>query len=182
MKIIAIADTHIKHGSILKQLPNELLPLLKSADMVIHAGDFVTKAAFDELSGANRLVAVHGNMDEASLKRLLPERAVMKVEGVRIGVIHEAALSVQDITGARYMALEMDVDVLVFGHIHRPVIEKSDVLLVCPGSPTSPRLSAPCAVELIVERGKISGKVIYLEGRGCSTIESAVSFRHGSVP
>lgn len=176
MRLIAIADTHIKQGSIMEQLPCGLLPLLKNADIVIHAGDFITKAAFDELSGICRLAAVHGNMDEVALKRLLPERVVMNVEDIRIGVIHEAALSVQDITGARYMAKEMDVDVLVFGHIHRPVIEKSDVLLICPGSPTVPRLSAPCAIELIVEHRNISGKVIYLEGRVCSAIESAVSY------
>lgn len=49
MKIIAIADTHIKSGSIIEHLPAELITLLKEADLVIHAGDFVTRAAFDEL-------------------------------------------------------------------------------------------------------------------------------------
>ncbi len=169
MRIIAIADTHIKDGSILEQIPHDLVPLLRDADIVIHAGDFATKAAYDELSGICRLVAVQGNMDEMAL----PEQSVIEVEGIKIGVVHEASLSMQDTTGAWYMAKEMDVDVLVFGHLHKPVIERSDVLLVCPGSPTVPRLSEPCAIELAIEKGRISGKIITLKGPSCSIFESA---------
>ncbi len=176
MKIIAIADTHIKSGSLLECLPRDLVPLIKDADMVIHAGDFVTKAAYDELSEICRLVAVHGNMDAAELKALLPERKVIEIEGIRIGIVHEAALSLQDTTGAWYLAKEMGVDVLVFGHIHKPVIEKDDVLLVCPGSPTFPKLSEPGAVLLRIEDGELSGKVLTLEGRRCGAIESAGQF------
>jgi len=117
MKIIALADTHIKSGSLIECLPRDLIRLIKDADMVIHAGDFVTKAAYDELSGICRLLAVHGNMDDATLKRALPERKVIEMEGVTLGIVHEAALSLQDTTGAWYMAKEMGVDVLIFGHI-----------------------------------------------------------------
>ena len=70
------------------------------------------------------------------------------------------------------MAKEMGVDVLVFGHIHKPVIEKSDLLLLCPGSPTAPRLSEPGVIELIIDAGNISGKVITLEGTRCGALES----------
>ena len=49
MKIIAISDTHIKEGSILAQIPAGLVRLIKDADIVIHAGDFVTKEAYEEL-------------------------------------------------------------------------------------------------------------------------------------
>jgi putative phosphoesterase len=176
MKIIAISDTHIKQGSILEQIQPELVRLIKDADTVIHAGDFVTKEAHDELSGICRLEAVHGNMDEPALKRLLPARKVIELDGLRFGIIHEAALSIQDTTGAWYMAKEMEVDVLIFGHIHKPVIEKSNVLLACPGSPTAPRLSEPSAIELSIEDGSISGKVITLEGTRCGALESAKEF------
>lgn len=193
MKIIALADTHIRYGSIKESLPADLVGLLMDADMIIHAGDFVTRGAFEEFSNIcrsnepasagrlpacpSRLVAVHGNMDEPALKELLPERAVIEVEGIRIGIVHEAALSLQDAAGAWYMAKEMSVDVLIFGHIHRPLIEKSDVLLACPGSPTFPRLSEPSALELIIEDGKISGKIIIFEGTACGAVERAKSFR-----
>ncbi|MBU4373474.1 MAG: metallophosphatase family protein [Euryarchaeota archaeon] len=42
------------------------MKIIALADMVIHAGDFVTKLAYDELRGICRLLAVHGNMDEAA--------------------------------------------------------------------------------------------------------------------
>ena len=36
--------------------------------------------------------------------------------------------------GLRYLAKEMDVDVLIFGHFHHPIIEESKVLLLSSGS------------------------------------------------
>ncbi|MDO9097599.1 MAG: YfcE family phosphodiesterase [Candidatus Methanoperedens sp.] len=176
MKIIAIADTHIKSGSIIDCLPRGLVELIKGADMVIHAGDFVTKQAYDELSGMCRLEAVHGNMDSPDLKKLLPAQKVIEIEGIKIGIVHEAALSLQDTTGAWYMAKEMGVEVLVFGHIHKPVIEKDDVLLACPGSPTAPRLSEPSAVELNIKDGALSGRVITFEGTRCGALDCAARF------
>jgi len=177
MKVIALSDTHIKSGPITGALPAGLVKLIRQADMVIHAGDFVTHQVYDELSDICRLEAVHGNMDATSLKKLLPERKIIKARGVKIGIIHEAALSIHDTTGAGYMAREMDVDILVFGHIHKPLIDRSDVLLLCPGSPTAPRLSEPSAVELIIDAGNISGKVITLEGTRCEALDSMGVFR-----
>ncbi|HEY6586413.1 MAG TPA: metallophosphoesterase [Candidatus Methanoperedens sp.] len=177
MKIIVLADTHIKSGFITEALPAGLVKLILDADMVIHAGDFVTKKFYDELSGICNLCAVHGNMDEMSLKKSLPERKIIKAGSTKIGIIHEAALSIHDTTGARYMAKEMGVDVLVFGHLHKPVIDKSDVLLLCPGSPTAPRLSEPSAIELNIDIGNISGKVITLEGARCDALESVRGFQ-----
>jgi len=176
MKIIALSDTHIKSGSIMDQLPGELVDILKKADLIIHSGDFVSKKAYDEFLRMNWLESVHGNMDEPWLKNMLPERKVIEIEGIKIGLIHQAALSLHDTTGARYMAKEMGVDVLVFGHIHKPVIEKSDVLLACPGSPTAPRLSDPSAIEIVIEGGNIAGKILTFEGTQCGALESARFF------
>lgn len=178
MKIIAISDTHIKFGSITDHLPGDLIDLLKKADLIIHAGDFVRKKIYDEFAGLNRLEAVHGNMDDPELKKLLPERRVIELEGIKIGIIHQAALAIQDTIGARYMAKEMGVNVLVFGHIHRPVIENADVLIACPGSPTAPRMSEPCAIELEINDGKIAGKILAFEGTRCGALNSATFFRN----
>ncbi len=175
MKIIALADTHIKSGSI-DILPGRLIKLLKEADIVIHAGDFIAQGFFDQLSRICRLEAVHGNMDDMSLKRLLPERKILDLCGIKIGIIHEAALSIQDDTGAFYLAREMEVDILVFGHIHKPVVHSKDKLLLCPGSPTAPRLSEPSVIEINIESGKISGKIITLEGTLCESLRSVANF------
>jgi predicted phosphodiesterase len=43
-------------------------------------------------------------------------------------------------------------------------------MLVCPGSPTKPRMSNPSAVELIIEKGSINGRILTLEGDSCEYI------------
>ena len=154
MKILALSDTHLSCP-----LPRELLELAGKADIVVHAGDFNTLEAYESLkSGCKRLVAVHGNSDTPALRDLLPESERFVVDGIRFGVGHSGKHT-SDLTNMRYLALEMGVDVLIFGHIHRPLIDQSDVLLVCPGSPTHPRMSDPSVVELTVEGGKISGSI-----------------------
>lgn len=85
MKIIAISDTHIKFGSIRDHLPEDLVDRLEKADLILHAGDFVRKKAYDEFCALNRIEAVHGNMDEPELKNMLPERKVIKIEGMKPG-------------------------------------------------------------------------------------------------
>ncbi|WP_440953416.1 metallophosphoesterase [Methanococcoides sp. FTZ1] len=167
MKIIAVSDTHLKADII----PPTFKNIIDDCDMIVHAGDFTTMECYQAFNSTGKLKAVHGNSDDSELKRLLPEKLIFEVDGIRFGLVHEGALSIMDTTPLRYLALEMEVDVLIFGHIHRPLIEQSDVILICPGSPTSPRLSDPCLVEINVENGNISAKVIEVEGHSCGFID-----------
>ncbi|MCD1293709.1 metallophosphoesterase [Methanocella sp. CWC-04] len=159
MKIIVLSDTHIAY-----KVPDEILEKIKDADMVVHAGDFHTRAAYDTIKAySRRLIAVHGNSDDPDLKESLPEIETFEAEGVKIGVVHKGH-HVTDLTNMRYLALEIGVEVLVFGHLHRPIIEKSDVLLICPGSPTSPRMADPTMVELTVAGGNVTGRIVKMSG------------------
>ncbi|MDK2825765.1 hypothetical protein SAMN04488589_1085 [Methanolobus vulcani] len=167
MKIIIISDTHLSNDSV----PAYLSELFENYEMIIHAGDFDTLPFYKALEATGKLKAVHGNSDEPAVREILPEKLVLEVEGVKIGVIHEASLSIVDTTATRYMALEMGVDVLIFGHLHRPIIEKSDVLLICPGSPTKPRMSDPCAVELEIRNGSVTTNIVPITGQSCGYID-----------
>lgn len=167
MKLIALSDTHLKGG----EIPPQLQILLKDCDLIIHAGDFSTLEAYQAFNSSGKLKAVFGNDDVPEIKRLLPERLKFEAEGVKIGVIHEGGLSVMDTTSQGYLAREMEVDILIFGHLHRPLIEKGDVMLVCPGSPTKPRMSNPSFVELILEKGSVSGRIVPLEGDVCGYLK-----------
>lgn len=167
MKLLLISDTHLETDNI----PSYLAGLIEDYDLIVHAGDFSSMAFYRAFEATGKLRAVHGNTDEKELQEILPERLVFEVEGIKIGVVHEGALSIVDTTPMRYLALEMGVNVLVFGHLHRPIIEKTDVLLVCPGSPTKPRMSDPCAVELIIEKGSVSANIIEISGQSCSYID-----------
>src|SRR5512138_1934882 len=126
-RIIALSDTHLDEKA---QLPPGLAELLSGADMILHAGDFVSIEIYKALEEMGRLEAVCGNADSQEIKRLLPVRKTVEVEGIRIGLVHRASHSF-DTTGAEMMAREMEVGVLVFGHIHRPIVEKGDRLLIC---------------------------------------------------
>ncbi len=166
MKIIAISDTHL-HGA---SIPQNILGIIENCDIIVHAGDFTSLECYKVFASTGKLKAVCGNSDDAKLKNLLPERIKFEVDGVKIGVVHEGGLSITNTTAVRYLALEMGVDVLIFGHIHSPLIEKNDVMLVCPGSPTSPRMADPTVVELIIEKGSVSGRIIEIEGKCCDYV------------
>ena len=168
MRIIALSDTHLNDGVV----PLPLQALLKKADIILHAGDFVSASAYAALSQLGRLEAVRGNSDCSELKRLLPERVVLEVEGIRIGLVHMASHG-SDLVGAEMMAREMNVQVLVFGHIHRPLIEKGKSLLICPGSTTLPRMSAPSLAILMVEAGEVQGSIVPLGSPSCNYLKFA---------
>lgn len=167
MKLIALSDTHMKNG----EIPENIQRIIEDCDLIIHAGDFSTKAAYEAFAATGKLKAVFGNTDEFEIKKRLPERLKFEVEGVKIGVVHEGGLSITDTTSQYYLAKEMDVDILIFGHLHRPLIKDGDVMLICPGSPTSPRMSEPTVVELIIENGSVSGRMITLIGNVCGFIK-----------
>lgn len=169
MKLIILSDTHIKPGqSLLPLFPEDLISIIKNSDIVIHAGDFETMECYSELQSLTRLIAVHGDTDCIELIKLLPEREVIEVEGVKIGIIHKGQLTSEHTDGLRYLAKEMDVDILVFGHFHHPIVEKTDVLLLSPGSATVPGIAEPSAIELEITEKIIKGKIIRCTGDICS--------------
>ncbi|MCX6678673.1 MAG: metallophosphoesterase [Methanothrix sp.] len=167
-RIIALSDTHLQDGV----LPPALAALASKADIILHCGDFISMKCHASLAALGWLEAVHGNSDCAELKMLLPQRKVIEVEGVRIGLVHMASHG-SDLVGAEMMAREMDVQVLVFGHIHRPLIEKGKRLLICPGSTTLPRMSAPCVAELEIVDGNVRGNIIPVGSPACNYLKFA---------
>ena len=176
MKITVISDTHVKPGQTIKILPSPLLDMLASSDMIVHAGDFVSLQCYNELSDINTVVGVSGNMDSQEVMQLLPKHTTFEVEGIRIGVTHQGQLSVVDMTGLGYLARELKVDMLIFGHIHMPrLIKSGDITLLCPGSPTQPRQSVPAAAELIIQNGEVSASIVNFQGKVCDSIEFARS-------
>lgn len=172
MKLVILSDTHIKSGqSLLKRLPEGLISIIKSSDIIIHAGDFESLECYNELRGLGKFVAVHGDTDSPELQKLLPERKVIKVEGVKIGIIHKGQLTSENTDGLRYLAREMSVDVLIFGHFHHPIAEKTDVLLLSPGSATVPGIAEPSAIELEIIDKMVRGKIIRCKDNVCCYFE-----------
>jgi putative phosphoesterase len=166
-RIIALSDTHLEEG-----LPKNLADIIQGADLVLHAGDFISPEVYRSFYSLARLEAVFGNADSPELRRLLPERRVLAVEGVRIGLVHMASHA-ENLLGAKMLAREMEVEVLVFGHLHRPVVERGERLLICPGSPTLPRMAAPTVAELVVEAGRVRGRLVSMGRPSCDYLRHA---------
>lgn len=172
MKLTILSDTHIKPGrSLLALLPKDLISILKSSDIIIHAGDFETFGCYNELRCLGKLIAVRGDTDAPELVKILPESETIQVEGMRVGVIHRGQLTSESTDGLRYLAREMDVDILVFGHFHHPIVEKTEVLLLSPGSPTVPGIAEPSAMELEITGSTVKGRIIRCRDNVCSYFE-----------
>ncbi|MFS0884394.1 metallophosphoesterase family protein [Aeromicrobium sp. 179-A 4D2 NHS] len=142
-RLLLIADTHLPKRA--KDLPSQVWDEVDVADVVIHAGDWVSVEHLDELEArATRLVAVHGNNDHGELRERLPLVAREQIDGVRFAVVHETgqAKGREERCAAEYG----DVDVLVFGHSHVPwdTTAESGLRLLNPGSPTDRRRQPHC--------------------------------------
>lgn len=143
MRLLLISDTHVPKRA--RDLPQRVWDGIDRADVVIHAGDWVEPALLDALEArASRLVGCWGNNDGDELRRRLPERADITLDGLRFTVVHETGAS----SGreARMARLYPDTDVLVFGHSHIPwdTTAATGLRLLNPGSPTDRRRQPHC--------------------------------------
>jgi hypothetical protein len=137
-----------------RRLPDRCVELLRAADLILHAGDVSSVAAFEELQALGPPVAaVRGNADEAELCRLLPDGRVVEVEQVRIGMLH--APGPRAGREARLAARFPGADAVVYGHTHIPQTERvGGVWVLNPGSPTERRRAPSRSMLLVDVRGR----------------------------
>ncbi|MGL5817164.1 MAG: metallophosphoesterase family protein [Phycicoccus sp.] len=142
IRALLLADTHVPARA--RELPDEVWRAVDGADLVIHAGDWVDVAFFDELESRSRaLLACWGNNDGPALRARLPEVARASVDGVRVEVVHETGSKTR--REERMKAEYPDDDLLVFGHSHIPWDTTHEGLrLLNPGSPTDRRRETHC--------------------------------------
>jgi putative phosphoesterase len=134
-------------------LPTACVKLLRGADLVLHAGDFVSVEFLEELRALGPPVAgVHGNMDEPALKASLPKERVVEVGEVRLAMVHDAGP--RDGREARLAARFEDCRAVVYGHTHVPQVDRFQQLWVLnPGSPTDRRRQPAYTMLVLRMRG-----------------------------
>ena len=134
-----ISDTHLPRGS--RALPAACVERLRTADLILHAGDLVTVDVLAELQSLGPPVeAVHGNVDDHEIRRLLPSARMVTTAGARIAMVHDAGAA--DGRLARLRRRFPDADAVVFGHSHIPLHERDPATgfqIFNPGSPTDRR-------------------------------------------
>jgi len=154
-----ISDTHIPTGK--KKIPVQVHEIFKNVDLIVHAGDLITLEVVKELERIASVIAIHGNMDPPKVKEKLPQAVCLKIYGWKMGVIHD---SVFPPVGWRMkkIAKENHLDILIFGHTHRPFLKSKDTLIINPGSPTNPLWSKSSVALLKVDKYSYEGKIVYL--------------------
>ena len=139
MKVLVVSDTHVP--TIAQQIPEQVIVEAKSCSAIVHAGDIVSKKAFDRLSAIAPTTAVRGNMDLPELSPILPARRIIKLEKWRIGIAHgHEGGGTTTVERARNAFTAGEVDCVVFGHSHVAMNERIDgMILFNPGSPVAGR-------------------------------------------
>jgi putative phosphoesterase len=163
MLVAVISDTHLPRGS--RRLPDACVERIAAADLLLHAGDFMTADVLRELEAIGPpLAGVHGNVDSAELRRLLPAERVVAVEEARIAMVHDAGPSAGRLERMRLRFADQ-ADAVVFGHSHLPLHERAadGFQIFNPGSPTERRRAARHTMGLVrVEGGRVEFELIDL--------------------
>ena len=107
----------------------------------MHTGDFSESSVLAELRELGPVVAVHGNVDSAELRRELPESISVDLEGASLAVIHDAGPARGRLE--RLRARFPDADAVVFGHSHMPLHEERDGFQIFNPGSTTERRRAP---------------------------------------
>jgi uncharacterized protein len=138
VRVIVIADTHLRRDWPNRRLPARAEELLATADVILHAGDITQAEHLEELSRHAPVHAVLGNNDP-ELADDLPETVELELAGVRVGMIHDSGPARG--RERRLHARFPETDVVVFGHSHIPWNAPGEAgqLLFNPGSPTERR-------------------------------------------
>ena len=135
--IAVVSDTHMPKGK--RALPEACVVRIREADALIHAGDFSAASVLADLRALCPVVlAVHGNVDDAELRRELPETLEVDVGGPSVAIVHDAGPSKGRL--GRLRARFPEAGAVVFGHSHLPLHEERDGFQIFnPGSPTERR-------------------------------------------
>jgi putative phosphoesterase len=149
MLIAVISDTHLPRGA--RRLPDGCVERIAACDLLLHAGDFSTVEVLRELEAIGPpVLGVHGNVDSADLRRLLPEERIVDAEGVRIAMLHDAGPGTGRLERMRRRFGDR-AEVVVFGHSHLPLHEEAPdgFQIFNPGSPTERRRAPAHTMGLI---------------------------------
>ena len=128
MLISVISDSHGNRNSIEK-----VKKKISNTDILLFLGDGEDdlEQICEEFKG--EVYAVRGNCD---IRGLYPEERVIEIQGKKIFMCHGHKYGVKyGYNSIFYRAKELNVDIVLFGHSHIPIIEKCDgVILMNPGS------------------------------------------------
>lgn len=155
MKVGLISDTH----GILRP---EVWEHFAGVEHILHAGDIGPMGILTELQTIAPVTAVWGNTDDWDIRGRVPEMAHTEIAGVQVVVLHGHQLGSP--TAKKAAAAFPNAGLVLFGHSHRPEIERvGSVLAVNPGSAGPPRFGGPVTLGIAnLQDGTVDAQLITL--------------------
>lgn len=158
MKVLIVSDTHRKNDNYFAVIKQQ------KPDLVIHCGDAEgSEYALTEAAGCPVYIVL-GNNDFFSQ---LPRELEVMVGPYKVWVTHGHNYYVyMSSEHIKREALARGMDIVMYGHTHKPVVDQSgDVIVVNPGSLSYPRQEnhRPSYVVMeLEEKGELNFRVEYL--------------------
>ncbi len=145
MKILIVSDTHGRHGNL-----DEVLEREGKIDMLIHLGDVEHDEHYIETIAQWPVHMIAGNNDFFSY---LPSEKEIKIGKYRVFMTHGHGYYVSMNTRRlRDEAKARGVDIVLFGHTHKPYIDvEGDLKVINPGSLSYPRQEGRRASYIVME-------------------------------
>jgi hypothetical protein len=139
-----LADTH--RFSRPAPIPLAALDRLGRCDAYLHCGDFMLEQLLEPLRQRAPTYVVRGNVDTAGAGNDVPRALLLWIGDWRVGAVHDAG---RNLKARLHLARQFpeSLDVLCFGHSHRPLATKEGGLVFLnPGSAVDPRGLPNCSV------------------------------------
>jgi putative phosphoesterase len=153
MLVGLVSDTH----SLIRP---ELFTALAGVDLILHAGDVGGSGVLTGLGAIAPVQAVFGNTDDPADPALRAE-ILVDVSGLSVHVSHGHELGNPT---SQELLSRFSADVIVFGHTHKPLVERAGArLVVNPGAAGPRRFSLkPSVARMRVEGGQAAVEIVWL--------------------
>jgi hypothetical protein len=150
-RIGVISDTH---GLLREQARGRL----QGCDLIVHAGDVGNPSVLEDLRRIAEVVAVRGNVDTGPWAADLAQTEHLAVEDRQICVVHNIETLDLDPGAA-------GIDVVVYGHSHKPAVDwKDGVLYLNPGSIGPKRFRLPISMAFLhIDSKEVVPEIVSLQ-------------------
>lgn len=141
MKVGLISDTHGK-------LRNQVLDVFADVDVILHAGDIGSLDIITALEAIAPVHAVHGNTDDFEVRGKYGESVKVELAGVKFAIAHGHLFGSPNPKLLR--AAFPQVDVIIYGHTHVPLVDRSlQPIVINPGAAGPARFQLKPSVAIL---------------------------------
>lgn len=134
----------------------------RQVGLILHGGDVGQASLLSEMAAIAPVAGVRGNADSLEIIETLPDQIRIRAGAHTILLLHGHHGKTARMTALA--AVDPEIDVIVFGHSHQPLIEKhGETVLFNPGSPTERRWGPHFGVGLLTVADDIEPELVLFD-------------------